>query len=276
MQVCNKKYHLYLKGNNSLNFGLMSNLNLENTLAAFEPISLEEMDRVKLMNRTDTKFAFHYYKLAVFLAEIKSHYQILTINGTNTPHYESLYFDDNQFKFFKDHHNGKGDRFKVRIRKYVESNLFFLEIKHKFKGRTDKKRIETLDFHSNFDKDQKEFILKQMKEDVNLQPTMWNSFQRITLVHKTLNERLTLDFNIEFHFDSIEKKFPHLIIAELKQEELNRNSPFYVLMKKQQIRPYRLSKYCLGSVELYGEEKLKFNRFKKKLLFLNKIENNEH
>jgi hypothetical protein len=105
---------------------------------------------------------------------------------------------------------------------------------------------------------------------------MWNSFQRITLVHKTLNERLTLDFNIEFHFDSIEKKFPHLIIAELKQEELNRNSPFYVLMKKQQIRPYRLSKYCLGSVELYGEEKLKFNRFKKKLLFLNKIENNEH
>ena len=134
----------------------MSNLNLEITLAAFEPISLTEMDRVKLMNRTDTKFAFHYDKLAFFLAEIKSHYQILTINDTNTPHYESLYFDDHQFRFFKDHHNGKGDRFKVRIRKYVESNLFFLEIKHKFKGRTDKKRIETLDFHSNFDKDQKE------------------------------------------------------------------------------------------------------------------------
>ena len=48
----------------------MSNLNLENTLVAFEPISLTEMDRVKLMNRTDTKFAFHYDKLAFFLAEI--------------------------------------------------------------------------------------------------------------------------------------------------------------------------------------------------------------
>ncbi|HBW85801.1 MAG TPA: transporter [Crocinitomicaceae bacterium] len=254
----------------------MFSLNLENILATLEPISLAEMDRVKLMNRTDTKFAFHHDKLASFLSEMNSHYQILTINGTSTPHYESLYFDDHQFRFFKDHHNGKGDRFKVRIRKYVESNLFFLEIKHKFKGRTDKKRIETLDFHSNFDSGQKEFILKQMKEDVNLQPTMWNSFQRITLVHKTLNERLTLDFNIEFHFDNIEKKFPHLIIAELKQEGLNRNSPFYVLMKAQRIRPYRLSKYCLGSIELYGEEKLKFNRFKKKLLFLNKIENNEH
>jgi hypothetical protein len=95
-------------------------------------------------------------------------------------------------------------------------------------------------------------------------------------VNKVLNERLTLDLNIEFHFEDAEKKFPHLIIAELKQEELNRNSPFYVLMKKHFIRPYRLSKYCLGSVELYGEEKLKFNRFKKRLLFLNKIENNEH
>jgi hypothetical protein len=42
-------------------------------------------------------------------------------------------------------------------------------------------------------------------------------------------------------------------------------------MKKERIRPYRLSKYCIGSVEIYGEEVLKFNRFKKKLLFLNKI-----
>jgi hypothetical protein len=42
-------------------------------------------------------------------------------------------------------------------------------------------------------------------------------------------------------------------------------------MKELQLRPYRLSKYCLGSVEIYGEEKLKFNRFKKKLLYLKKI-----
>jgi hypothetical protein len=63
------------------------------------------------------------------------------------------------------------------------------------------------------------------------------------------------------------------MIAELKQEDLDRNSPFYVLMKKQQIRPYRLSKYCLGSIEIYGENQLKFNRFKKKLLHLKKIEN---
>ena len=100
---------------------------------------------------------------------------------------------------------------------------------------------------------------------------MWNAFQRITLVSKTSKERLTLDFNISFHMGEIKRNFHQLVIAELKQENLDRNSPFYRLMKKEHIRPYRLSKYCIGSVEIYGNEVLKFNRFKKKLLFLNKI-----
>jgi hypothetical protein len=91
------------------------------------------------------------------------------------------------------------------------------------------------------------------------------------LVSKTENERLTFDFNIAFEKDGVKKSFKQLIIAELKQEDLNRNSVFFQLMKEKQIRPYRLSKYCLGSVEIYGEDKLKFNRFKKKLLYLNKI-----
>jgi hypothetical protein len=244
---------------------------LVNILNRFQPITLQQMDRVKLMNRTDTKFAFTTEQFISFLAEIDLDYDVLEINGTRTPHYESLYFDDNQFSFFKDHHNGKTDRFKVRIRKYVESNILFLEIKHKFKGRTDKKRIAADNFDLELDKIQKEFLDKHLHEEMELMPTMWNSFQRITLVHKRLNERLTLDFNIEFHHENITRKFDRLVIAELKQEDLNRNSEFFQLMKKYQVRPYRLSKYCLGSIELYGEEKLKFNRFKKKLLYLKKI-----
>jgi len=223
------------------------------------------------MNRTDTKFAFTVEQLLDFLPAIEPFYSVLQINDIRTPRYESLYFDDQQFSFFRDHHNGKTDRFKVRIRKYVESNILFLEIKHKFKGRTDKKRITTSDFDLELDDIQKKFLNNHLDRTDELIPTMWNSFQRITLVHKKLNERLTLDFNIEFHHDNVTRKFDRLIIAELKQEDLNRNSEFYQLMKNHLVRPYRLSKYCLGSIELYGEEKLKFNRFKKKLLYLKKI-----
>ena len=244
---------------------------IKHLLDAFEPITLQEMDRVKLMNRMDTKFAFRFSDLNVLLPLLIENYRVLAIDQTKTPHYESLYFDDERFSFFRDHHNGKGDRFKVRIRKYVESNLFFLEIKHKIKGRTDKKRIETNQFNEVLPESDLAFIQNELQSNKNLVPTMWNSFQRITLVSKTENERLTLDFNILFEKDGVKKSFNQLVIAELKQEDLNRNSVFYQLMKDQRIRPYRLSKYCLGSVEIYGEDKLKFNRFKKKLLYLKKI-----
>jgi hypothetical protein len=256
---------------NFVNFGLTSMNEIKELLDPFEPITLQEMDRVKLMNRMDTKFAFRFSELNTLLPLLTLNYRVLTIEGTNTPHYESLYFDDERFSFFRDHHNGKGDRFKVRIRKYVESNLFFLEIKHKIKGRTDKKRIVTDQFNEVLPESDLAFVQKELQANKNLVPTMWNSFQRITLVSKTENERLTLDFNILFEKGGIKKTFKQLVIAELKQEDLNRNSVFYQLMKEQRIRPYRLSKYCLGSVEIYGEDKLKFNRFKKKLLYLKKI-----
>lgn len=237
----------------------------------FDPIDLREMADVNLMNRIDTKFAFRQDDLLRFIPILAADYRALKIEGTMLPHYESLYFDDEKFSFFRDHHNGRADRYKVRIRKYVESNIHFLEIKHKVKGRTDKRRILTDNFNELTEEKEREFLKRQLADKTDLRPTMWNSFQRITLVSKTSKERLTLDFNIHFHMGEVQRNFDQLVIAELKQEHLDRNSPFFQLMKKEHIRPYRLSKYCIGSVEIYGEEVLKFNRFKKKLLFLNKI-----
>ena len=244
---------------------------IKTEIEQFDPIFLREMADVNLMNRVDTKFAFRQDDLLRFLPILASNYRALKVEGTMVPHYESLYFDDESFSFFRDHHNGKADRFKVRIRKYVESNIHFLEIKHKVKGRTDKRRILTDNFNELQEEKERDFLRRQLNEDTQLKPTMWNSFQRITLVSKSSKERLTLDFNIKFHMGEVQRDFDQLVIAELKQEALDRNSPFYQLMKKERIRPYRLSKYCIGSVEIYGEEVLKFNRFKKNLLFLDKI-----
>jgi hypothetical protein len=239
-------------------------------LNSFEPITLLEMDRVKLMNRVDTKFAFSVTEFLQLLPELKSHYRILEIEGTRTPFYESLYLDDSEFTFFRDHHNGRTNRFKVRFRKYVESNLVFLEIKHKYKGRTDKRRIKVDEIPSELKEKHTDFINGVVTNQPSLKPVMWNSFNRLTLVNKTENERLTLDFNLTFKWDDHRILFDNLIIAELKQETVNRNSAFYELMKSKCIRPYRLSKYCIGSIELFGG-RLRFNRFKKKILKLKKI-----
>jgi hypothetical protein len=248
--------------------------NISKILLDFDPISLLEMDRVKLMNRIDTKFAFSASQLIQILPDLAENYKILEIEGTRLPFYESLYFDDDDFGFFKDHHNGRTNRFKVRFRKYVESNLIFLEIKHKFKGRTNKSRIKVENFNQTLDGNELKFVRKVLNHDKNLQPVMWNSFNRLTLVHKQLNERLTLDLNLTFKWENELHNFDNLIIAELKQEVMNRNSTFFQLMKTRCIRPYRLSKYCIGSIQLYGKDGLKFNRFKKKLLTLKKINTN--
>mgnify|MGYP000727966561 CR=1 FL=1 len=72
-----------------------------NIINQFLPISLAEMDRVKLMNRVDTKFAFRIGLLEELLHELKSEYKILEINTIRIPKYESLYFDDEEFSFFQ-------------------------------------------------------------------------------------------------------------------------------------------------------------------------------
>lgn len=251
----------------------MSEREIIEQLQAFDPISLKEMDRVKLMNRIDTKFAFDKNTLIQILPQLNEHYFSLEIEGKRALIYESLYFDDACFTLFHDHHNRRVNRYKFRIRNYVESNLYFLEIKHKVKGRTDKHRISTDGFHNTFSHEEGVFLKQNTHKVYDLVPVLTNKFKRITLVNKRENERLTLDFNLIFNNELNSVELSELVIAELKQTKLNRNSAFYQLMKSLHLRPYRLSKYCIGAIELLGKEKLKFNRFKRKLMYLEKINN---
>lgn len=249
----------------------MSLTDIKNIIDTFDPITLEEMDNVKLMNRVDTKFTFSRDQLIGILPALKEHYRVLSINGLRLPSYESLYFDDKNLNFYIDHHKRKLNRFKVRYRKYIDSDLTFLEVKHKNKGRTDKRRIVVDQIHDKMSQEHKSFVDSTGVEYDDLVPVLLNRFHRITLVSKNENERLTFDIDLRFKHDNKEEVMENLVIAELKQEKMSRNSPFYSIMKNLHIRPYRISKYCIGVIKLYGEKNVKYNRFKKKLLKLKKI-----
>jgi len=238
-------------------------------LQEFRPITLEQMDGVKLMNRTDTKFVFKRELLEGFLTTLKAQYRVLDIKGNLISSYKTLYFDTEKFQFFIDHHNGKGNRFKVRIRNYVESDLFFLEIKNKYKGRTAKSRIKIPDFELVLEEKSNNYIEEVMGEKVALEAKLWNGFSRITLVNDNEKERLTLDLGLTFDWDGVEISYNHIVIAELKQENANRESMFYSLMKENGIRPNGMSKYCVGTVALFP--KVKYNNFKEKILLIDKL-----
>jgi len=248
---------------------------LTSILHRYQGIGLDDLSRAPLMNRTDEKFAFHLTQLPEILEAMMPYYDVLNIDDKVIFSYTSQYFDDRDYRFFNDHHRSIPHRFKVRIRTYLDTNASFLEVKEKIKGRTDKKRISISGFRDHFFGEEKDFLQKRLQEHIELQPVMVNSYRRITLVNKTSEERLTIDFDIvNGTLDAPESNGQSLrsvVIAELKQPKTDRNSPFYRLMKKKMIRPFRISKFCFGMMDLYGHEHIKSNRFKTKRLFIQKL-----
>ena len=238
----------------------------------FEPISLNEMDSVALLNRTDTKYVLSKRDLRKVLSTITSNYRILEISGNRSANYKTLYFDTPDLLFYTKHHNGKSNRYKVRFRKYLDSELCFLEIKFKNnKGRTIKKRVKCAGFEEELSAESIAFIEKVMGEKVLLKAALWNTFSRITLVSKKDEERATIDLGLAFEFDGDFKSIADLAIIEVKQAKASRESFIVKSLKELHIRPGNMSKYAVGKVLL--TEGLKKNNFKRKIIAINKITN---
>ncbi|WP_273566816.1 VTC domain-containing protein [Maribacter halichondriae] len=240
------------------------------SLHNFSPISLEDMDNVSLLKRTDTKFMLHRNQLLQIFEAIQDSYNVLEIEGSRISSYQSLYYDTKENLFYKSHHNGKIRRAKIRKRRYKESGLTFLEVKKKDgKGNTNKFRSQIPDFDAELCVDSQQFLSETIPMEQCISPTLKNTFKRITLVSKSAKERVTIDFNLKFKNEKRKKSFKRLVIIEVKQERLDRSSPIIVLLKSIGNTPERISKYCLGMVSLYKD--LKYNIFKKKILRINKL-----
>lgn len=241
----------------------------KNILLHFDPISLKEMDGVALMNRTDVKFVFCKEMLPHFLEQLTKHYYVLDVNGNRISRYESLYFDTEKFDLYFSHHRKKPARYKIRFRKYVESDLHFFEVKFKNnKGRTIKDRVKQPLIDGKIH-NTAEGLLKE-KTPISaemLEAKFWVNYSRITLVNKFAPERVTIDLNVTFKNDEQEMAVEDMVIAEVKQDK-EVVSKFLELMKKNRIRRTGISKYCHGVINLYNT--LKHNNFKKKLHLIKK------
>lgn len=236
----------------------------------FSPISLKNMDSVKLMNRTDTKFAFNVNKIQDIFEKILPYYDVLEIDDKRIHSYKSLYFDTSDRKFYNDHHNQRVNRHKIRFREYVDSGLIYLEVKCKTnKGKTVKKRLKVDKISKSLSIEQQEYVNNVIGDSLKVMPIQWINFSRITLVHKVQKERLTLDVNLDYSNTNSSGDLRKIIIAEVKQERMSRASDFIRTTKEMGIFPMRISKYCFSS--MYLDKTLKKNRFKEKQIFINKI-----
>ena len=247
---------------------------IDELLTKLQPITLEEMKDIRLMNRTDTKFVTNKEKLVRLLELAEGKYYAQFNNGSKIADYMTTYWDTDDYRFYMEHHNGRAPRQKVRVRTYMDSDTTFLEIKTKNNhGRTKKKRVEVPCQQITGEGGNEEFLKERVHLSLaDIHPTVRNRFHRITLVNYGKTERLTIDYDVHFHNMETEQdaNVGPLVIIELKRDG-NVYSPVLDILRQLRIKPSGFSKYCIGSV--MTNKGLKQNLFKQKLVRLRKLAN---
>jgi len=244
---------------------------LEDLAAGFAPIGLKQMESVALLNRIDTKFVMSAEQLLNILAALQGDYRMLAVDGQRLNHYRTLYFDTPDFALYNAHVNGHAERYKVRSREYADSQLSFLEVKHKTrKGRTIKERLSTARPVMQLSPEIEYWLRDVLPMDGGLlEPKLWNTFTRMTLVSKRCCERVTLDVDLTFFtFDDM-VQLDGVAIAEVKMDAGHLASPFLAQMRAQRIRRRGFSKYCIGVSMLYDQ--VKKNALKPKMLWIERM-----
>ena len=242
---------------------------MEEVVQSLQPISLDETNKLaRMLKRVDNKYVVREAELVALFESLKSEFAVLEIDGVRGFNYISCYFDDN-LKCYHDHHQGKRLRFKTRTRRYVESGEMYFEVKLKDKrGSTNKGRIPCKKFnpprsgganHSML----AEFYGKKYKKEFNLdlQPSLYVKYKRLTLVALQGGERITIDYHLCFEPISgapvnIGNDF---IIVETKSED-GRGLADTALKNARIRKVKKCSKYCIGVV-LTGNG-VKYNNFK--------------
>ena len=238
----------------------------------FAPISLEALNRkAAMLERLDNKYVVRAPVLEAAAAQFVPLFDVLEIDGKRSFTYETCYFDDPARSSYFDHHQGRRQRMKVRVRRYVDAGLCFLEVKLKDKrGVTVKKRLRVDDTMFGHLDDAALGFVHQCWQTMYgrpwtqpLEPVLQMSYRRITLVAREGGERMTIDTGIHFEgqWAAREERRTDAEVFILETKSANgRGIADSVLRTHHQHPTNGCSKYCVG-MSLTGAVP-RFNRFR--------------
>lgn len=234
----------------------------------FHPVSLKQLDaKADMLDRRDNKYVVRAAMLHQAISELVQQFDILEIDGKRDFTYDTCYFDDAERSAYFDHHKGRRIRCKVRMRKYVDADLCFVEVKLKHKrGMTIKERLRrSVEMYGTMDDEAKQFVAASYRDlyrrDFNpeLRPTLEMRYQRVTLVAKQGGERVTIDTGIVFAGASGSQTIDgDLILVEVKSGNANGIAD-KILRRLHQHPTNTCSKYCVAMAAL--NEVSKTNKF---------------
>ena len=247
-----------------------------------QPIGLDDMKAVRLMNRVDQKYMVPAGLLEELLSRIAEGYYVQQIEGNALAPYRTLYFDTANLAMYTMHHNNKLNRQKLRVRTYRSTETTYFEIKNKDNKKKTRKiripidigmfdRVADVPEVRDFVEKSTPYYFNSQFSSFNLHECLENRFERITLVDKGMSERVTVDSGITFHnrATSIDADISRLLVIEVKHEVGAPMSDIERALHEMHILPRRMSKYCIGTA--LTDPSAKRNRFKPKILYIDKI-----
>ncbi|WP_166827505.1 polyphosphate polymerase domain-containing protein [Brevibacterium limosum] len=232
-------------------------------LANMEPITLAELNaQARMMTRVDRKYFVPRELFLDLLVATEDDFQVLEIAGRHRFEYRTVYFDTPDFRFFRDHVQGRRRRFKIRTRTYVDTGTSHLEVKSKgYRGQTVKQRIiHPVDHPTELTGAGQNFVdaildpqggvsARPRVSAADLAPVLETVYDRITLTHD--QQRLTCDLDIETRNGGETHEGPRDVLVETKSAD--GVSIWDHLLKQAGIREHKVSKYCVGASLLNPE-----------------------
>lgn len=232
---------------------------LLNRLSGFSAINLTELNATaSYLKRIDRKFLLTEKQFLEVLKDLSDDFRALEIDGKRVFLYDNVYMDTDDYLFYYQHQNKIPSRTKIRTRHYTDAgDLAFFEYKQKENGVTKKFRYQfPADEHGTMTKGKKRFfegVYQSLYNEKapNISPAMRTKYNRLTLVSKTGEERLTIDFNISVKDLRNEKArdigLDNLVIIESKS--LSHDCKSLQIIEGHGIdRANSCSKYSLGVI----------------------------
>lgn len=215
------------------------------------PASLAQVMAVaELQTRVDRKYLVPTTALRELLTRLAGRMDVLEIDGLRSFAYESVYFDTPGLLTFRQHAQGRRNRFKVRTRTYLDSATTMLEVK------TEGARAGTIKDRYPYDVADRHGLTERARRVVDehlpglrvadrLELSLVTGYQRATLVDAAKGTRMTCDVGLVFADDRRRSEGPEsLVLVESKSP--GAVTPVDTILWRLGHRPLSLSKYCLG------------------------------
>ena len=209
-----------------------------------------------LLTRVDRKYVVPVATFERLVHTLGDEWSVLEIDGNRLFGYSSVYFDTPDLLTYRAHLQGRRRRYKVRVRRYVDSDDCMLEVKRKGpRGRTIKERRPHASWlQADLGEDGRQFVLDSLRMHGDLPvstfgPVVATTNRRATLTSSTETARLTVDADLTCGWggSTTALRAGHVVL-ESKVE--GHASSVDRLLRALGERPAVISKYCIGVASL--------------------------